>query len=159
MVGQTDGLYVTLGADIAPLRSSLSDASRLSGKFATDLTRAFTDAALKGRALSDVLKSLAVSLPKQTLEAALAPISQAFGDSLAHLLGGAGLVSNAPRPFASGGVIASPVAFPLSGRGLGIAGEAGPEAILPLARGSNGPWRRAGLPLKGGGDMSSRLLN
>jgi lambda family phage tail tape measure protein len=36
-------------------------------------------------------------------------------------------------PFASGGVISSPTVFP-----LGVAGEAGPEAILPLSRLSGG---------------------
>jgi phage-related minor tail protein len=132
-----DGLYVVIGGDIAPLRSALSDASRLSNNFANSLTRAFTDASLKGRALSDVLKSLAFSLSKNTLEAALAPINRAFGNSLTQLLGGAGVAASVPVPFAQGGVISSPVTFPLSGR-RGLAGEAGPEAILPLARGRDG---------------------
>jgi phage-related minor tail protein len=43
-----------------------------------------------------------------------------------------------PVPFAQGGVIASPIAFPLGGNRLGLAGERGPEAILPLARGPDG---------------------
>jgi hypothetical protein len=43
-----------------------------------------------------------------------------------------------PVPFAQGGVIASPITFPLGGNQLGLAGERGPEAILPLARGSDG---------------------
>ena len=41
------------------------------------------------------------------------------------------------RPFAAGGVVAAPTYFPMRG-GLGLMGEAGPEAILPLARGSDG---------------------
>ena len=40
-------------------------------------------------------------------------------------------------PHARGGVIATPSYFPMAG-GLGLAGEAGPEAILPLRRGSDG---------------------
>jgi phage-related minor tail protein len=43
-----------------------------------------------------------------------------------------------PVPFAQGGVIASPIAFPLAGGRTGIAGEHGAEAILPLARGPDG---------------------
>ena len=120
------------------MRSALSEASRLSSRFAGDLTRAFEDAALKGRTLSDVLKQLAVSLSKHALEAALSPLTQAFGSGLTQLLGGAGRGAGLPLPFAKGGVISSPVAFPLGGRRLGIAGEAGPEAILPLARGGDG---------------------
>lgn len=49
-------------------------------------------------------------------------------------------------PFASGGVISAPSYFPMSG-GLGLAGEAGPEAIVPLSRGSDG---RLGVAMSGG---------
>jgi phage-related minor tail protein len=52
-----------------------------------------------------------------------------------------------PKPFAQGGVIASPVTFPLGGGRTGLAGEAGPEAILPLARGPDG---RLGVRSDGG---------
>jgi phage-related minor tail protein len=41
------------------------------------------------------------------------------------------------RPFAAGGVVAAPTYFPMRD-GLGLMGEAGPEAILPLKRGSDG---------------------
>jgi phage-related minor tail protein len=40
-------------------------------------------------------------------------------------------------PFAQGGVVAAPAYFPL-GRGLGLMGERGAEAIMPLARGPDG---------------------
>jgi phage-related minor tail protein len=136
MAATNDGITIGVGADIAPLRGALTDASRLSGKFAGDLTRAFEDAAIKGRSLSDVLKQLALSLSRQTLQAALTPITSIFASGISGLLGGLGL-SPVVR-HAQGGVIASPIAFPLGGRGLGVAGEAGPEAILPLARGRDG---------------------
>ena len=42
------------------------------------------------------------------------------------------------QPFAKGGVIAAPSFFPLGGSRVGLAGEAGPEAIMPLARGPDG---------------------
>jgi phage-related minor tail protein len=53
-----------------------------------------------------------------------------------------------PVPFAQGGVISSPIAFPLAGNRLGVAGERGAEAILPLARGPDG---RLGVQTNGGG--------
>ena len=65
----------------AVLRGALGNASRLSNSFASS---AFTDASVKKRDLSDVLKSLALSLSQSKLEAALAPISQAFGNSLSQ---------------------------------------------------------------------------
>ncbi len=139
-----DGWKVTVSADAAPLRKELSEASRLGSRFASDLTRAFADAALKGRSLADVLRSLALALSSHALEAALAPVTSVLCKSVAGLFGTALKV-----PFASGGVIASPVAFPLGGtRHVGLAGEAGPEAILPLSRGPDG---RLGVRAEGGG--------
>ena len=43
-------------------------------------------------------------------------------------------------------MIGAPTYFPLSGGGLGLAGEAGPEAIVPLTRGPNG---RLGVAMAG----------
>lgn len=37
-------------------------------------------------------------------------------------------------PFANGGVVGGPTMFPMAGRNVGIMGEAGPEAIMPLKR-------------------------
>jgi phage-related minor tail protein len=156
MAEQSERILCEIGADIGDFRKGLSEASRLSGRFASDLTRAFTDAALKGRALNDVLKQLAFALSRHALEAALAPITGAFGSALSQLVGGAGLVPGAPRPFAQGGVIASPIAFPLAGRRFGIAGEAGPEAILPLSRGRDG---RLGVRAEGGAPALNVTFN
>jgi phage-related minor tail protein len=53
-------------------------------------------------------------------------------------------------PFAAGGVIGAPTYFPLSSGGLGLAGEAGPEAIMPLSRGPDGRLGIAGGAPQGG---------
>jgi hypothetical protein len=50
-------------------------------------------------------------------------------------------------PFANGGVVSSATMFPMA-RGMGIMGEAGPEAIMPLERGTDG---RLGVRAQGGG--------
>jgi phage-related minor tail protein len=148
-VETNDGLFIAVGADIAPLRSALQEASSLIGRFASDLTRAFEDAALKGRSLSEVLRQLAFSLSRHALQAAVAPLTQALGGGLAALVSG-GISS--VLPFARGGVIAAPMAFPLGERRMGLAGEAGPEAILPLSRGPDG---RLGVRAEG----SAQTLN
>ena len=49
-------------------------------------------------------------------------------------------------PFASGGVVNKPTIFPMA-NGMGLMGEAGPEAIMPLRRGSNG---KLGVESSGG---------
>jgi len=51
-------------------------------------------------------------------------------------------------PFASGGMVTSPTMFPMSGGRRGVMGEAGPEAIMPLRRGSDG---KLGVQMHGGG--------
>ena len=42
------------------------------------------------------------------------------------------------KPYAKGGVVAAPTLFPMAGGDIGLMGEAGPEAIMPLKRGSDG---------------------
>jgi lambda family phage tail tape measure protein len=49
-------------------------------------------------------------------------------------------------PFAKGGIVGAPTTFPMRG-GRGLMGEAGPEAIMPLARGPDG---RLGVQAGGG---------
>ena len=51
---------------------------------------------------------------------------------------GAVLQGGSVKPYAKGGVVASPTLFPMAGGDVGLMGEAGPEAIMPLKRGNNG---------------------
>jgi len=53
-------------------------------------------------------------------------------------------------PFANGGVVGSPTYFPMGSGGMGLMGEAGPEAIMPLKRGANG---KLGVEMTGGGQV------
>ena len=50
-------------------------------------------------------------------------------------------------PFAKGGVVSRATAFSMQG-GMGVMGEAGPEAIMPLTR---GPGGKLGVAAHGGG--------
>lgn len=50
-------------------------------------------------------------------------------------------------PFARGGVVSSATMFPMA-QGMGLMGEAGPEAIMPLQRGADG---KLGVRAAGGG--------
>ena len=54
-----------------------------------------------------------------------------------------GVYSNGIRKFAYGGVVDKPTLFPFA-KGVGLMGEAGPEAIIPLQRGRNGKLGVAG---------------
>jgi phage-related minor tail protein len=139
-------LTVRVNADTTRLEEQLNDAARLGRQFGAALSSSFVDLALKGKGLSDVLRSLALRLSEIALKAAFKPLTDALGSGLAGLFTGGGVAfakggvvrSPLPVPFAQGGVIASPIAFPLGGNRLGLAGERGAEAILPLARGPDG---------------------
>jgi phage-related minor tail protein len=146
-----------LSAETSPLRAQLRDLEGLADGFGRAMTNAFRRSVVDGRRLQDVLKSLALGLSSRALNQALAPIGQGIGNALSGVLGNLvgrgfakGGVIGRVTPFASGGVIASPSFFPMRG-GLGLAGEAGPEAILPLARGADG---RLGVKAQGGGSVN-----
>lgn len=60
----------------------------------------------------------------------------AFGDGVFAAKGEA-FSGGRVIPFASGGIVSGPTMFPMAS-GTGLMGEAGPEAVMPLARGSGG---------------------
>ena len=146
-------LDVTVNADTSAAQSELRVLEDLAGHLGRKLTSAFEQVALKGRRLSDVLRSIGLSLSKLVVQAALKPLQSGFGSFFRNIFSGIGGAATGAAgagitvPFAKGGVIASPVGFPLQGGQTGLAGEAGPEAILPLARGSDG---RLGVRAPGG---------
>ena len=150
-------LTVTIDADTRPLQAQLADVSKAGARFSSALSQSFVDLAIKGKSFGDVLRSLALRLSELALKAAFKPLTDAIGASLAGAIGGAGFAQGGvirqglPVPFAEGGVIASPIAFPLAGNRLGLAGERGPEAILPLARGPDG---RLGVRAESGGALN-----
>lgn len=121
--------------------------------FARAMTSAFSQAVTGGKQFEDVLKSLALKVSDLALKAALKPLTTSLAtgfDSLFSGLFGGSLLKNANgaiKPFASGGVIGTPTYFPMLGGGVGLAGEAGLEAILPLTRGADG---RLGVASSGG---------
>ena len=59
-------------------------------------------------------------------------------------------------PYAKGGVVDRPTMFKYGASQLGIAGEAGPEAILPLKRGASG---KLGVTMQGGGGGGTTNVN
>jgi phage-related minor tail protein len=138
-----DPIVVPVKADASAFRREMSEMSALANGFGRTMSRAFEGAIVRGRDFSDVMRSLGQRLSSMAVGAAFKPVEQGFGKLLEGLFGAqkAGgpmnILPPAARPFAKGGVIATPSYFPV-GAGLGLAGEQGAEAILPLARGSDG---------------------
>ncbi|WP_333832030.1 phage tail tape measure protein [Rubrimonas sp.] len=144
-------------------------ARELSQSVGTGLRGALEQAALGGRRFSDSLRAVASELARTALRGALTPVQNAVGAGVeglmrqgaAALVGAAGFRDGAAfsagrvRAFAQGGVVQGPHVFAMPG-GLGMMGEAGPEAILPLARGADG---RLGVRGGGGGGSVQVTIN
>ncbi len=148
MPNPIDTVTVGVVCDTKPMRDGLSRLSREAAGFSTAITGAFKAAATGGRAFDDVLKALALRMASIAFDSAMRPISNAIGGALGGLTA-AFAPRGATELFARGGVTGGPTLFPLA-RGMGLAGEAGPEAILPLQRGSDG---RLGVAGGSGGSM------
>ncbi len=125
--------------------------------FARAMTRAFASSITGGKQFDDVLKSLTLRISDMAVKMAFKPLEKMLSGGIASLFsafsGGGGLdiqknAIGAVKPFAAGGVIGTPTYFPMMGGGVGLAGEAGPEAIMPLRRGADG---RLGVASDGGG--------
>lgn len=129
--------------------------------FSRAMTGAFTASVTGAKQFDDVLKSLTLRLSDLAVRLAFKPVEQSISSGLNNILSGLTgssstqaltnlrAASGAIKPFASGGVIGTPTYFPMMDGGVGLAGEAGPEAIMPLRRGPDG---RLGVAGQGGGN-------
>ena len=124
------------------LRAQMTGLDKLAESLGTKLVTAFSGAVIHGGKLSDVLKGLALSLAQTALSQGLKPLGDLLGGVMGSIAGAK------VTPFADGGIVNSPTLFPMRGA-AGLMGEAGPEAIMPLARGSDGK-----LGVRGGGTVS-----
>ncbi len=151
------------------MRGADRAAQGLSGAVGVGLRRAMDQAIFGGAKLSDVLRGLGESVARSALGSSLAPVREAAGQGIGGLVTGlvgrlAGVAgfakggafsSGRVRAFARGGVVDAPTLFATrGGGGAGLMGEAGPEAILPLARGPDGR-----LGVRGGGGGVHVTLN
>ena len=138
-----DEIHIRVHADTSQAKSAIRDLSHEASSFSRTISRAFKDAVIGGKSFENVLRGLALRLAGLALDRALKPISSGIGEGIAKLFKAFGLASGGVvakgqvKPFAGGGVVNAPTLFPLA-RGLGLMGEAGAEAVLPLARGSDG---------------------
>ena len=130
------------------MKAAGREASGMSSSFTSSVRRAFEGVIFDGKRLSDALAGIGRSLSGSVLNQALAPVQGAIGSAVGKgmqsILGGVmpfskGAAFGAGRvaAFARGGVVDGPTQFPMRG-GVGLLGEAGPEAIMPLTRDADG---------------------
>jgi phage-related minor tail protein len=156
MADEFDDFALTERADrldrrFASMDRSMRDINRSAAQFGRALSDAFAQGVTGSRSFEDVLKSLTLRISDIALRLAFKPLENALAAGFAGLFAGGAAVAagqGAVKPFASGGIIGTPTYFPLRSGGIGLAGEAGPEAIMPLARGPDG---RLGVAASGAG--------
>ncbi len=104
---------------------------------------AFEDAIIEGKELSEVFDSLLKDIERIILRYAITiplanAISSFFPGSTTASAHGNIFSGGRLLAFASGGLITRPTIFPMANGGMGLAGEAGTEAIMPLFRTGSG---------------------
>lgn len=150
------GTFESTGKGVQSLDASLS----------RSLRGALEGVVFDGQKLSDALKEVGRSLADTALNAAVKPVTDHFSSlitggmdtlfkGLLPFADGDSFSQGSVTAFATGGVVNGPTTFPMRG-GTGLMGEAGPEAIMPLTRGSDG---RLGVQASGGGGAASVVVN
>jgi phage-related minor tail protein len=151
-----ESIDVDFKVDTTEIRQAMENLEQMAGRFGAQLTSALRSATVGGKALDDVLRQLALNLAGMALSQGLKPLSGLMGGLFSGLFQAiTPFAKGGVVPFAQGGVVAAPTYFPMRG-GVGLAGEAGPEAILPLQRGSDG---RLGVAAGGGAPPVSIVFN
>jgi phage-related minor tail protein len=165
-LGSMGSVAAAFDGELRRMRDSFAatgrEAAILSAGIGGGLRRAFDGLVFDGMKLSDALRTVGRSIVDSVYKVAMRPVQNALGGAVAEMIGGlmpfekGGAFSQGRvMPFAQGGIVSGPVTFPMRG-GRGLMGEAGPEAILPLARGPDG---RLGVRAGGGGRPVSVVMN
>lgn len=158
----TEGLGLGIGDNIPKVQTAMSGVAGTIGAGMTGLTDmagtfksawgdAFKGFILGTTSARDALSGMASKMAEMFANQAFESLwSGGLGNALGGLFGfanGGVFRQGQVQAFANGGVVTGATAFGMRG-GLGVMGEAGPEAIMPLTRGSNG---KLGVMASGGG--------
>ncbi|NHB77958.1 phage tail tape measure protein [Rhodobacter calidifons] len=164
-LGSSVSMVAAFDGELARMRETMiftgREVNTLSSGISGGLRKAFDGLVFDGMKLNDALKTVANTIVDTVYSIAMKPVTNALGGFLAQgvagLMGGGmpfakgGTFSQGKvMPFAKGGIVGAPTTFPMR-RGTGLMGEAGPEAIMPLARGPDG---RLGVQAAGGRAVS-----
>lgn len=169
-LGQTSVLVSGFDSELRRMRTSLAatgkDVATLERGLSRGLRKAFDGVVFDGMKLSDAMSTVAQALSRTAYNAAMKPVTDHVGGLLSQGVGGLmqGILpfaNGAPfsqgrvMPFADGGVVSQATHFGMRG-GLGVMGEAGPEAIMPLSRGPDG---KLGVKAAGQGKSPTVVMN
>jgi tape measure domain-containing protein len=103
---------------------------------------------------ASVLKDISRMIIRYAIFNAVKGIMNIFNPApLVEAANGRVFAQNGIQAFARGGIVNKPTVFPFA-NGIGLMGEAGPEAIMPLRRGRDGK-----LGVAGGGGTTNVVVN
>lgn len=160
-LGSSVSMVAAFDGELARMRETMiftgREVNTLSSGISGGLRKAFDGLIFDGMKLNDALKTVAKTIVDSVYSIAMKPVTGALGGLLAQgvagvmgagmpFANGGAFSQGRVMPFAKGGVVSSPTGFPMRG-GMGLMGEAGPEAIMPLTRGADG---RLGVQAAGG---------
>ena len=134
---QQEALADTISGAMGDAFMSIVDGTKSAGDAFKDMAKLI---------ISELFKILVVEKMVKSISGA---ISGAFGGGVDLASANGNVFNNGShvQAYANGGVVGGPTYFPMSGGKTGLMGEAGPEAIMPLKRGSNG---KLGVQMEGG---------
>ncbi|NBE05927.1 phage tail tape measure protein [Paragemmobacter ruber] len=150
--GAMTGVAQAIGAPADSMKSALQGV----GQTAKQVFQGLISGSMSARdALSQVLSRLAEAATNSLFSSIFSGggFLGGIGDLLGFAKGGA-FDQGRVMAFAKGGIVSGATAFAMSG-GLGVMGEAGPEAIMPLTRDSSGAL---GVQAIGGGGVLTIAL-
>lgn len=165
-----EGVTIAFRRELDGVQGSMRNAGReatgMSRSVSASLKKAFDGVLFDGKRISEALSSVGRSVSDKVVDQALAPVQNALGslvgNGMQSILSkmmpfekGAAFRAGRVAAFARGGIVDGPTQFPMRG-GVGVMGEAGPEAIMPLARGADG---RLGIRSEGGGGTVHVTMN
>lgn len=160
-LGSSVSMVASFDGELARMRETMiftgREVNTLSNGISGGLRKAFDGLIFDGMKLNDALKTVANTIVDSVYSIAIKPVTGALGGLLAQgvagvmgagmpFANGGAFSQGRVMPFAKGGIVSSPTGFPMRG-GMGLMGEAGPEAIMPLTRGPDG---RLGVQAAGG---------
>lgn len=115
------------------LKDKTNDASTAASDMRSTFEEAFVDIITGAKSGKDALAGLASSFAKMLAQKGISQLFNLIFPSLAKNADGNAFSGGSVVPFAAGGVVGSPTLFPMRGK-IGLMGESGPEAIMPLTR-------------------------
>lgn len=160
----------TFSGALEQISTTMADTGREVRSLSTGIGRglkgAFDGLIFDGMKASDALRQVGKSVLNATYSSAVNPVAQHLGKiagaGIQSLIGaatpfakGGAFTQGRVMPFARGGVVSGATTFPMRG-GTGLMGEAGPEAIVPLARGADG---RLGVRAAGQARPATVVMN